>query len=92
MKNKLWLLFLLLTTLAFGQKAVFKIKYSEQLAVFVFLQNLSENSPENVFKTEFQKSKYYTEKYKSIASKFDLLNILDMQTKTGEKVKLHFYN
>ncbi|UUW09625.1 hypothetical protein NLG42_02220 [Flavobacterium plurextorum] len=75
MKNKFSLFFLLLTTLAFGQKAVFKIKYSEQLAVFVFLQNLAENSPENVFKTEFQKSKYYTEKYKSIASKFDLLNI-----------------
>ena len=75
MKNKFSLFFLLLTTLAFGQKAVFKIKYSEQLAVFVFLQNLAENSPENVFKTEFQKSKYYTEKYKSTASKFDLLNI-----------------
>jgi hypothetical protein len=45
-------------------KGSFKIKYSEQLAVFVFLQNLSENSPENVFKTEFQKSKYYTENTK----------------------------
>jgi hypothetical protein len=43
MKNRLLLAFLLLTSLAFGQKATFNIKYSEQLAVFIFLQNLSEN-------------------------------------------------
>ncbi|MCD0469768.1 hypothetical protein [Flavobacterium sp. JAS] len=67
--------FLFLATLAFGQKVTFKIKYSEQLAVFVFLQNLSENYPENVFKTEFQKSKYCTEKYKNIISKFDKLTL-----------------
>jgi hypothetical protein len=75
MKHRLLLIFLFLTTLAFGQKTAFKIKYSEQLAVFVFLQNLSENYPENVFKTEFQKSKYSIEKYKNIISKFDKLVI-----------------
>ncbi|MBF4486542.1 hypothetical protein [Flavobacterium sp. CSZ] len=75
MKNKFLLSLLFLTTLAFAQKATFKIKYSEQLAVFVFLQNLSENYPENVFKTEFQKSKYNIEKYKTIISNFDKLNI-----------------
>lgn len=75
MKNKILLLFLFLTTLAFAQKPTFKIKYSEQLAVFVFLQSLSENYPENVFKTEFEKSKYNTEKYKTIISNFDKLNI-----------------
>ncbi|KIC02152.1 hypothetical protein OA88_10520 [Flavobacterium sp. JRM] len=75
MKNRLLLAFLFLTSLAFGQKATFNIKYSEQLAVYVFLQNLSEDYPENVFKTEFQKSKYNVEKYKTIISRFNKLNI-----------------
>lgn len=75
MKNRFLLAFLFLTTLAIGQKTAFKIKYSEQLAVFVFLENLSENYPDNVFKTEFQKSIYNTEKYKNIISNFDKLNI-----------------
>lgn len=75
MKNKILLLFLFLTTLGFAQKPTFKIKYSEQLAVFVFSQSLSDNYPENVFKTEFEKSKYNTEKYKTIISNFDKLNI-----------------
>ncbi|WP_409416762.1 hypothetical protein [Flavobacterium sp. PS2] len=75
MKNRLLLAFLFLTSLAFGQKATFNIKYSEQLAVYVFLQNLSEDYPENVFKTEFQKSKYNVDKYKTIISRFNKLNI-----------------
>lgn len=75
MKNKLLIIFLFLTAFAFAQKTTFKIKYSEQLAVFVFLQNLSEDYPENVFKTAFQQSKYNTEKYKSIISKFGKLSI-----------------
>ena len=74
MKNRFLLIFLFLSVLTFGQKANFKIKYSEQLAVFVFLQNLSENYPDNVFKTEFQKSKYNVEKYIAVISKFDKLN------------------
>lgn len=75
MKNRFLLAFLFLTIFAFGQKTTFKIKYSEQLAVFVFLQNLSENYPDNVFKTEFQKSKYNTDKYKNVISKFEQLRI-----------------
>jgi len=75
MKNKFLILFLLLTAFTFGQKTTFKIKYSEKLAVFIFLQNLSENYPENVFKTEFIKSKYNNEHYKDIISKFNQLNI-----------------
>ena len=61
MKNTLLLIFLLLSSLSFGQNPSFKIKYSEQLAVFVFLENLSDYYPDNVFKTEFQKSKYNVE-------------------------------
>ncbi|UPZ16256.1 hypothetical protein [Flavobacterium humidisoli] len=68
-------LFFFLTLQTFGQNASFKIKYSEQLAVFVFLENLSEYYPDNVFKTEFQKSKYNIEKYKNIISKFEQLSI-----------------
>jgi hypothetical protein len=75
MKNKLLVLLLFLTIFSFAQKTTFKIRYSEPLAVFIFLQNLSENYPENVFKTEFQKSKYNTEYYKSIISKLDKLTI-----------------
>ncbi|WP_264553331.1 hypothetical protein [Flavobacterium sp. N2038] len=75
MRNRLLVFFVFFTALMFGQKPVFTIRYSEQLAVFIFMQNLSENYPENVFKSEFQKSKYFTEKYKNIVSKFDQLNI-----------------
>jgi hypothetical protein len=66
---------LFLTTFVIGQKTNFNIKYSEQLSVFVFMQNLSENYPDNVFKSEFQKSKYNNEKFKYMISKFDKLAI-----------------
>lgn len=75
MKSLFLLPLLLLTIFASGQKPTLKIKYSEQLAVFVFIQNLSENHPENVFKTSFQKSKYNTEEYKNKIAKFDKLAI-----------------
>ena len=74
-KNVIKYVFLFLAIHTFGQNPSFKIKYSEQLAVFVFLQNLSDYYPDNVFKTEFQKSKYNNEKYKSLISKFDQLSI-----------------
>ncbi|MFP3594806.1 hypothetical protein SB689_22960, partial [Chryseobacterium sp. SIMBA_038] len=73
MKQKLVALFFLLSFGAFGQKMNFNIKYSEQLAVFVFIQNLSDNYPKNVFKTEFNQSKYNTQKYKDLISNFDKL-------------------
>ncbi len=75
MKSLFLLPLLLLTVFAFGQKPTLKIKYSEQLGVFVFIQNLSENHPKNVFKTAFQKSKYNTEDYKNKIAKFDKLAI-----------------
>ncbi|PIF47511.1 uncharacterized protein DUF3974 [Chryseobacterium sp. 52] len=75
MKTKITtVLFSFIAIFALGQKANFNIKYSEQLAVFVFIQNLSENYPENVFKTEFQQSKYNTQKYKDLLLKFDKLS------------------
>ncbi|MFY1046673.1 hypothetical protein [Chryseobacterium sp. GP-SGM7] len=75
MKSVFLIPLLFLTVLAFGQKPTLKMKYSEQLTVFVFIQNLSENHPENVFKTAFQKSKYNTENYRNKISEFDKLSI-----------------
>lgn len=76
MKNRLLsFIFFAISTLVFAQKPTFDIKYSEQLAVFVFIQNLSQNYPENVFKTEFINSKYNTEKFKNVISRFDKLAI-----------------
>ncbi len=75
MNSLIKFLVLFLTIQAFGQKPNFKIKYSEQLAVFVFLENLSDYYPENVFKSEFEKSKYNVDKYKKLISKFDELSI-----------------
>ncbi|OYU80741.1 MAG: hypothetical protein CFE23_08380 [Flavobacterium sp. BFFFF1] len=76
MKNKIaGLTFLLISVCSFAQKPTFEIKYSEQLAVFVFIQNLSENYPDNVFKTEFVKSRYNTQQFKDLISNFDKLPI-----------------
>ncbi|MGU3375279.1 hypothetical protein [Chryseobacterium sp. M5A1_1a] len=75
MKQKLSAFLLLLSFWASGQKVNFNIKYSEQLAVFVFIQNLSDNYPENVFKTAFNQSKYNTQKYKDLVSQFEQLSI-----------------
>jgi hypothetical protein len=75
MKHKLLLIFFVISTFVFGQKTKFNIKYSEQLAVFVFMQNITENYGENVFKTEFQKSKFNTDDYNEIISKFEKLSI-----------------
>ncbi|WP_294326167.1 hypothetical protein [uncultured Chryseobacterium sp.] len=75
MKQFFFALFLLLSFCTFGQKVNFNIKYSEQLAVFVFVQNLSDHYPENVFKTAFTQSKYNTQKYKDLILKFERLPI-----------------
>ncbi|MFA9202303.1 MAG: hypothetical protein ACEQSC_02060, partial [Candidatus Nanopelagicaceae bacterium] len=76
MKNRiLTFIFCVISTLTFAQKPTFEIKHSEQLSVFVFIQNLSEKYPDNVFKTEFNKSIYNTEKFKNLISKFDKLSI-----------------
>ena len=76
MKNRiLTIIFCFISILTFAQKPTFEIKYSEQLAVFVFIENLTERYPENVFKNEFSKSKYNIESYINVISKFDKLSI-----------------
>lgn len=75
MKNNILFAFLFLSAFTFAQNAKFNIRYSEQLAVFVFIENLSEHYPDNVFRTEFQKSKYYTDYYKKTIGTLDNLII-----------------
>lgn len=74
-KKHLSIIFLLLTQFMWGQKIHFNIKYSEPLAVFVFMQNLSDNYPANTFKSEFKKSKYNNDTYKNLIAKFNNLAI-----------------
>lgn len=75
--NRYWITFActLLNIVAFGQKATFNIKYSEQLAVFVFMQQLSDDYRDNVYKTAFTKSKYNVDEYNTIRTNFGKLNI-----------------
>lgn len=74
MKFRLLLfVFSLLTSFVFGQKPTFNVKFSEPLAVFVFVKNLSSNSGDNTFKTEFQKSKFYTKEYTDLITQFDTI-------------------
>ncbi|UQB69824.1 hypothetical protein [Epilithonimonas zeae] len=74
-KKHFIIIFIFLNILMWGQKINFNIKYSEPLAVFIFMQNLSENYPENIFKSEFKKSQYNNDSYKSLITKFDNLAI-----------------
>lgn len=75
MKLKLLLTLLLISNVTFAQKVQFNIKYSEPLAVFVFMQQLSEHYPDNVFKKTFQESEYNTKHYKDIIAQFEQLAI-----------------
>lgn len=56
-----------------AQKATFNIQYSEKLAVYYFVKNLTAKYGENPFKTEFQKSKYHEKKYLDLLAQFDKL-------------------
>lgn len=66
---------LFFTAALLAQKPVLDIKFSEQLAVLVFVQNLSSNYPDNPFKTEFSKSPYNIRKYQNYINGLDTLAI-----------------
>jgi hypothetical protein len=68
-------LHLLFLFIAQGQKPIFQIKFSEPLAIFEFVNQLSANAPNNPFKTIFEQSKYNTAIYKSSLIRFDQLHI-----------------
>ncbi|MGB4775580.1 MAG: hypothetical protein WBP45_10430 [Daejeonella sp.] len=53
----------------------FNVKFSEQLAVYEFVKNLSGYYPTNSFKETFTKSEYNQEKYKKLIGVFDNLQI-----------------
>jgi len=58
-----------------AQHAHFQVKFSEALAVFQFLHDLSGNAPPNVFKTTFNASTFNNEKYKQLIADYDQLTI-----------------
>jgi len=58
-----------------SQKATFNVQYSEKLAVYHFVKNLTGKYGENPFKKEFEKSKYHEKKYLDLLAQFDNLKI-----------------
>ena len=76
MKRKLVLaLFPLLTMSVLGQVPIFKVKYSEPLAVFVFIESLSAFNGDNPFKSIFNSSDYNNEDYQELITQFDDLEL-----------------
>jgi hypothetical protein len=61
--------------IVFAQKATFNVQYSEKLAVYHFVKNLSGKYGENPFKKAFQQSQYHEKKYLDLLAKFDNLKI-----------------
>ncbi len=56
-----------------AQQPKFEVKFSEPLAVFIFVQNLSAHYPDNPFKNAFTTSAYNEAKYKNLILRFDSL-------------------
>jgi len=77
MKKTICLFFLVFVICWSGlaQGVRFHVKFSEPLADFQFLDNLSANAPPNIFKTTFNASKFNVEKYKHLIAEYDQLNI-----------------
>src|SRR5215831_4207730 len=59
-----------------GHGPTFQVKFSEQLAVLNFLNNLSANTPpKNPFKHLFNSSRFNQPKYQMLIAEFDNLNL-----------------
>lgn len=58
-----------------AQEPAFHIKFSEPLAVFEFVNDLSADAPDNPFKKAFDSSAFDRDKYKTLLAAFDTLNI-----------------
>ena len=58
-----------------GQEPTFRVKFSEPLSVFDFVEKLSATPPDNSFKKLFNSSKFNQEKYKTLLAEFDKLSI-----------------
>jgi len=59
-----------------AQEPKFEVKFSEPLAVFVFLQNLSTHVADNPFKMAFSRSKYNDAHFQQLIEKFDSLHLV----------------
>lgn len=59
----------------FGQGPKFEIKFSEPLAVFVYVEHLSAKHGDNALKKQFQNSIYFKDKYKELLRQFDSLRL-----------------
>lgn len=66
-------IFLFLSQALQAQSPRMEVKFSEPLAIFVFVEQCSPIKPENSFRTLFENSKYYTDKYKNLLALFDTL-------------------
>jgi len=71
----LLLIFISSITSTFAQQPKFDIKFSEPLAVFVFVRQLSPGYPGNSFKSAFTGSAYDREKYKNLITRLDNLTL-----------------
>jgi hypothetical protein len=58
-----------------AQDPQLEIKFSEPLAVFVYVEQLSSKQPDNGFKKQFTASVYNREKYQDLLALFDTLNL-----------------
>ena len=76
MKNPI-LLFLFLSQAPeiFSQTQQFNVRYSEPLAVYEFVGNLSANAPNNNFKKAYQHSEFDQDPYRRLLARFDSLAI-----------------
>lgn len=68
-------IFLILGFTGLAQGPRFEIKFSEPLAIFVYLEQISDKHPDNPFKKQFESSIYNRDKYKSMLLQFDTLRI-----------------
>lgn len=69
------LIFLALSFKGLAQSPRFDVKFSEPLAIFVYVDHLSSKHPDNTFKKQFAASIYNRDKYKSLLALFDTLRI-----------------
>ncbi|HMI61788.1 MAG TPA: hypothetical protein VK518_12795 [Puia sp.] len=73
MRHNFIVLILISFNAALAQQPKFDVKFSEPLAVFFFVQNLSAHYPDNPFKNAFTASAYNQAKYKNLILRFDSL-------------------
>ena len=67
--------FLFLSLNLLAQVPRFDVKFSEPLAVFIYVDHLSSKYPDNPFKKQYLNSVYNREKYKNLLLQFDTLRI-----------------